>query len=210
MISEILHWLVSAIARLGYPGLIILMAMESSFIPLPSELVLPPAGYLVHQGRMNMALVVLCGVIGSILGALFNYWLGRRFGRGFLLRYGRYVGLNERRYLKTEKFFIDHGEVSTFVGRLLLGVRHFISFPAGVARMNLAHFIFFTAFGSAIWCTILTVLGFYVGREEALLDRYYREIAVALAIFCLIVVGVYAWVHRARRRRAAQQSENLT
>jgi membrane protein DedA with SNARE-associated domain len=210
MIAELLHWLVSAVARFGYLGLIVLMAMESSFIPLPSELVLPPAGYLVHQGRMNLILVIVCGVTGSVLGALFNYWLGFRFGRDFLIRYGRYVGLNEHRYLKTEKFFIDHGEVSTFVGRLLLGVRHFISFPAGVARMNLLHFIFYTAFGAAIWCTILTVLGYYVGREEALLHRYYREVVVALAVFCLLVVGVYVWVHIARRKVARKESSDLS
>ncbi len=210
MFAEFCLWLVETIGRLGYLGLIILMAMESSFIPMPSELVLPPAGYLVHQGRMNMVLVIVCGVTGSILGALFNYWIGLRFGREFLLKFGRYVGLNETRYLKTERFFLAHGEVSTFLGRLLLGVRHVISFPAGVARMSLPRFVFYTALGSAVWSTVLTVLGYYVGREQALLHRYYRELTVILLVFCLLVLAVYIFFYRRRHRAARATDEDAS
>lgn len=209
MIRELIYQLVNIIHALGYPGLILLMAMESSFIPLPSELVLPPAGYLVHQGKMNMVLVILCGVAGSILGALFNYWIGVRYGRNFLLKYGKYFGLNEKRYLKTELFFIKHGEISTFVGRLLLGVRHFISFPAGVARMPMRPFIFYTAAGSAIWCSILTILGYYAGQEEELLNRYYREITMLLLGFCAVLVLIYFLFYRRRQRHAAATAEDV-
>lgn len=196
MIESVLTWLTNTIGSLGYPGIIIMMAMESSFIPLPSELVLPPAGYLVYQGRLDMTLVILCGVIGSILGALFNYWLGYRFGKTFLLKFGKYVGLKEKHYTKTEQFFQKHGEISTFVGRLLIGIRHFISFPPGVARMKLAPFVIYTALGSAIWCTILTVLGYYVGKNEQLLHEYYKEIGIGLAVFCVLLIGGYIWWHR--------------
>lgn len=206
MIEKFCLWLVSAVGVLGYGGLVILMAMESSFIPLPSELILPPAGYLVHQGRMNIFLVIAAGVLGSILGALFNYWIGIRFGRDFLLRYGRYFGLNEHRYARTERFFLQHGEISTFIGRLLFGVRHFISFPAGVARMSLPRFVFYTGLGAAIWSTALTLLGYYVGREQALLHRYYRELTVVLVVFCLVVVAVYLIFYR--RKKLAEERES--
>lgn len=201
MLESFFIWLVDTIRQLGYPGLILMMAMESSFIPLPSELVLPPAGYLVFQGKMDMWLVILCGVIGSILGALFNYWLGARFGRKFLLKYGKYILLPEEKYYKTEKFFQEHGEISTFVGRLLFGVRHFISFPAGVARMKMGPFLFYTAVGSAIWSTILTVLGYYVGEQQELLHLYYREIGIGLLVFCVLLIGIYVWWHKKMKNR---------
>ena len=195
-IAQIGGYLVEIIHNFGYLGLVVMMAMESSFIPLPSEFVLPPAGYLVFTGQMNGFMVVLCGILGSLLGALFNYWLGARFGRKFLLKYGRYFLLPPDRYEKTEQFFRNHGEVSTFVGRLILGVRHFISFPAGVARMKISHFLLYTALGSGIWTVVLVVLGYYVGQEQELLHRYYQEIGLVLIMFCVLVVGGYVWWHR--------------
>lgn len=200
MIESIVLWLIEAVGNFGYLGLIILMAIESTFVPLPSEIILPPAGYLVYTGEMNMLIVILCGVVGSILGASFNYWIGLHFGRKFIIKYGKYVHLNEERYKKTERFFLDHGEVSTFVGRLLVGVRHFISFPAGVAKMNFRHFVFFTALGASIWSAILAFLGFYVGKNQELLHEYYREIGVGLVIFCfLIVIGYIFWYKKRKK-----------
>lgn len=199
-LQAILLWLVQVISQFGYFGLVVMMAMESSFVPLPSEVILPPAGYLVFTGQMNLFLVIICGVVGSILGALFNYWLGARFGRKFLLKYGKYILLPPEKYEKTERFFRNHGEVSTFVGRLLPVVRHVISFPAGVAKMKMSHFLFYTALGSSIWSTVLVVLGYYVGKEQALLHRYYQEIGLALIVFCAIVVGGYVWWHQRPRK----------
>ena len=148
MIHSVVQWLVETVSALGYPGIVALMFIESSFLPLPSELVMPPAGYLAAQGRMDPLLAVLAGTLGSIGGALFNYWFAVTVGEPFLRRYGKYVLVREHHLDRTEAFFARHGEISTFVGRLLPVARHLISIPAGMARMNLKRFVAFTALGA--------------------------------------------------------------
>ncbi|HPC48353.1 MAG TPA: DedA family protein, partial [Deltaproteobacteria bacterium] len=147
-------WLVNTIARFGYPGIVILMFLESTFVPVPSEIVIPPAGYLAAKDEMNLALVIVCGIVGSILGALFNYVLAVALGRPIISKYGKYVLFPPERFERVNSFFVEHGEISTFTGRLIPGLRHFISFPAGLARMNILRFVGYTAFGSAVWVTI--------------------------------------------------------
>jgi membrane protein DedA with SNARE-associated domain len=138
-----LTWLVDTISSMGYPGIIILMFIESTFIPLPSELVIPPAGYLISQNQMSWVGVILSGTFGSLMGALFNYAIAVFFGRPFILRYGKYFGISQKHFTKGEIFFQQHGTISTFIGRLILGVRHYISFPAGLARMHIGKFCCF-------------------------------------------------------------------
>jgi membrane protein DedA with SNARE-associated domain len=191
MIESILLWLVDIIGHFGYIGLIVLMAMESSFVPLPSELILPPAGYLVFQGKMEYPLVILYSTLGSILGSLFSYWLGDVLGRKILIRYGKYVGLTEQHYQKADQFFQKHGSISIFVSRLIFGIRHVISFPAGVTKMRLVPFVIYTIIGAGLWAVILTALGYFVGKNQDLLHRYYQEIGIGLVIFCVALVGIY-------------------
>lgn len=198
MIENWLLWFVEAIGQFGYGGLVLMMALESTFIPLPSELILPPAGYLVFQGKLDFFLVLGCGVFGSVIGALFNYWLGYTFGKKVILAVLRWCHIREEHYYSAERFFRRHGEISTFVGRLLLGVRHFISFPAGVAKMSLVSFMFLTALGAAIWSSILIFLGYYVGENQELIHQYYREIGIGLLILCIVLVGVYIWWYKKR------------
>ena len=133
---DIIIWLVNTIGDLGYPGIFLLMAMESSIFPIPSELVMPPAGYLAHQGKMDMTLVILSGTLGSLAGAYANYFVASWLGRGLLIKYGHKVFIREAHIDRVERFFLKHGEVSTFIGRLLPVIRHLISIPAGLARMN--------------------------------------------------------------------------
>ncbi|HOM24799.1 MAG TPA: DedA family protein, partial [Thermosynergistes sp.] len=135
-LQTLIEWLVSTIGRLGYPGIAALMFLESSFFPFPSEVVMPPAGYLAAQGRMNLWVAITMGTLGSLLGALFNYWVAVRFGRPFLERYGKYLFISEETLKKAEQFFLNHGHISTFIGRLLPGIRQYISLPAGLARMK--------------------------------------------------------------------------
>src|SRR5262249_48683178 len=158
-------WLADTVLALGYPGIVILMAIESSVLPLPSELVMPPAGYLAAQGKMSAGVAVLCGMGGSVLGALANYALAVFVGEPVLRKYGKYVLISERSLDRSEQFFLRHGEISTFVARLLPVVRHLISIPAGMSRMRLGRFIAFTAAGAGIWCAILTYLGWLIGRH---------------------------------------------
>lgn len=184
-------WLVEIIGRLGYPGIVILMAMESTFFPIPSEVVLPPAGYLVSQGGMNGPLVVAAGTLGSLIGSLFNYVLAFFLGRPLLLKYGRYILLTREKFGAVDRFFTDHGEISTFTGRFVPVVRHFISFPAGLARMNLARFCLYTALGSCIWSAILVYIGYLVGNNIELVKQYMHQVTILVLLALVVVVAVY-------------------
>ncbi len=163
--AVVVTFLVHTVGRLGYAGVILLMALESSFVPFPSEVVVPPAGYLASLGQMNIFLVILSGIVGSILGSLLNYWIASRFGRDFLLKYSKYFFINTEKFARFEVFFNTHGEITTFVGRLIPVIRQYISFPAGLVRMNLKKFIFYTGLGAAIWCTVLAYVGYFVGNN---------------------------------------------
>jgi len=170
MFESIVHWLTDTILRLGYPGITILMAVESSFFPFPSEVVLPPAGYLAAQGRMNAWLALGSGLLGSLLGALFNYYLAAYLGRPLLHRYHRFLLMRASSLDRSEVFFRRHGEISTFVGRLIPVIRQLISLPAGMARMRIDRFVAYTALGAGIWCAVLTAVGWYVGRHAAVVQ----------------------------------------
>lgn len=206
MLERLIDWLLQTLLHLGYPGIVALMAMESSILPVPAELVMPPAGYWVAKGEMNPWIVLACGTIGSVLGALANYWMAHVLGRAFVRRFGRYVLLSERSLDRTERFFADHGEISTLVGRLLPVVRHLISIPAGIARMSLPRFVTFTALGAFGWCTVLTAIGYFLGRHEAELrnEEVRRYVGRVLTVLVpIILLGITVYIIRHRRRRAA-------
>lgn len=215
MISDIIHAIVETVFALGYPGIIGLMFIESSFIPFPSELVMPPAGYLAATGRMNVYAVVASGLSGSLLGAVFNYYFAIWVGDPFLRRYGKYFFVSEKSLDKAEAFFRRHGEISTFVGRLTPVVRQLISVPAGMARMNMAKFLAFTALGAGIWCAILTYIGWLLGRHgetmAAAADKAKAQASEVVVFYILpaLVVMVLAYViwYNRRRARAARGSE---
>lgn len=208
MLSAFFHWLADTVLALGYPGIVILMAIESSVLPLPSELVMPPAGYLAAQGKMDPIAAVLCGTLGSVLGALVNYGLAVYVGEPVLRRYGKYVLVSESSLDRTERFFRRHGEISTFVGRLLPVIRHLISIPAGMSRMSLGRFVAFTAAGAGIWCAVLTYLGWLIGRHGEAVDRaigpYVHQVFVRYILpgVIILVAGYALW--RRRQRSAAR------
>ncbi len=199
-------WLVDFIGRLGYPGIVILMAMESTFFPVPSELVIPPAGYLVSQGEMNAWLVVGAGSLGSLIGALFNYVLALYLGRPLILKYGKYFLLSPEKFKKVDEFFFNHGEISTFTGRFIPVVRHFISFPAGLAKMNLAKFCIYTVLGSGIWSAILAYIGILVGNNIELVRHYSHQVLIGV-FFCLfVIIAIYiVW----QKKRSARSAESV-
>jgi membrane protein DedA with SNARE-associated domain len=195
---EIVAWLTQTIGHWGYPGIVALMFLESSFFPFPSEVVIPPAGYLVAAGKMSMGMVLLAGTLGSLLGALFNYWLAMKLGRPFLERYGRYLLISARSLEKADRFFQRHGHISMFIGRLLPGIRQYISLPAGIARMNLLLFCAATALGAGIWVAVLAVAGFWFGQNEELITRHLHWITLGLVLFCLSL-GLAYWLRWRRR-----------
>ena len=215
MLESFIHWLLDRFRDLGYPGIVILMAIESSFLPLPSELVMPPAGYLAAKGELSFVLAIACGVLGSITGALANYGLAHWLGRAVVRRIGKYVGISEKSLERSERYFAEHGEISTFMGRMLPVIRHLISIPAGVARMDLAKFVTFTGLGALVWCTVLTWIGWFIGRKEDVIisvlneqAQTYAGRAVLIILPTLALIGaVYIWWHRRRVRMAQRSAE---
>lgn len=198
LLKRTTEWLVGTIGRMGYTGVVALMFLESSFFPFPSEVVLPPAGYLAWKGEMSLPAVIAAGIAGSILGALFNYWVAVRFGRPFLLKYGRYFFVSAESVAKAEVFFERHGHVSTLVGRLLPVIRQYISLPAGVVRMDLGLFTAFTALGAGIWVVVLTLVGYLLGEHQERLSHYLHVLPLACVGGAFLLVLVYVFWLRAK------------
>jgi membrane protein DedA with SNARE-associated domain len=194
--EKFLIYLTKTIGNLGYPGIFILMAMESTVIPLPSELIMPPAGYLASKKELNIFAVIAAGTLGSLAGAYVNYFFSRHLGRPLLIRYGRYVFINEKKLKKIEDFFIKHGEISVFTGRLLPVARHLISIPAGLAGMNELKFSLYTILGAGIWVSVLTYIGYLIGENEELIKEYSKEAAIGASIFAVVIIMLYAITHK--------------
>ncbi len=199
--AVVVTFLVHTVGRLGYAGVILLMALESSFVPFPSEVVVPPAGYLASLGQMNIFLVILSGIVGSILGSLLNYWIASRFGRDFLLKYSKYFFINTEKFARFEVFFNTHGEITTFVGRLIPVIRQYISFPAGLVRMNLKKFIFYTGLGAAIWCTVLAYVGYFVGNNIDIIKENIDYIMYFIFPALILLVIIYMIIYKYHNKR---------
>lgn len=200
MIRELAQALVDLIFDWGYLGIFLLMSVESSFIPFPSEIVLVPAGYLASKGEMNMAMIMFSALAGSLVGAFVNYYLAFLLGRKFLYRYGKYFFISESTMQKMESYFEKHGAISTFIGRLIPGVRQLISIPAGLSRMNLGTFSLYTALGAGIWANILVLLGYIIGENQELIDIYLKQITVGVLITLVLLATWYTYRHKNKNR----------
>lgn len=190
---------VGELDKAGYLGIFILMAIESSVIPLPSEVVMLPAGALVADGKLTLWGSILAGTVGSLAGSLVNYCLAIYLGRALILRFGRYVLLTADKFQMVETYWDKHGEMTTFVGRLLPVVRHLISLPAGLARMNLFRFCLFTTLGAALWVTILTVAGYLLGHAaERVWEEHKTLVTIGLIVGGAVLTVGYVIHHRSR------------
>jgi membrane protein DedA with SNARE-associated domain len=183
---------------MGYAGIVFLMAVESSFIPFPSEVVIPPAAYLASQGEMNVWLIILSGLAGSLIGATLNYFIAFFLGRAIIYKladhkFSNIFLINSKKVQKVEDYFLKYGRMSTLIGRLVPVVRQLISLPAGFARMNFGSFIFFTAIGSLIWTSTLAALGYYFGANRELLASFYHEITYGGLVLGIVFVIFIFW-----------------
>jgi membrane protein DedA with SNARE-associated domain len=199
MIHEIANTIVSYIGDMGYWGIFLLMFLESTFFPFPSEIIMIPAGYLAFKGEMNLYMIILTGILGSVFGALLNYYLAKSFGRSFILKFGKYFFIKEETLDKLESFFTKHGEISTFTGRLIPGIRQLISLPAGLARMNIAKFSFYTAIGAGIWVVVLVAVGYLVGSNEELISEYLKS-ATLIALISVVFIGTFYVIRHKKRK----------
>ncbi len=210
-VTEYLEWGVANAHVWGFVLVFLLMALESSFIPFPSEVTMIPAGFLAYRCELTFGnpcfdsiAVVLCGVAGSLFGAFFNYYLALFLGRPFLYRYGRYIFIKPQVFSRAEEIFREYGEIATFVCRLLPGIRQLISLPAGIARMSIIRFTIFTALGAGIWSSILVAIGYYLGSlsdtmSYSQLVYYGKDVLkgnyIWIVLFIVVLIAVYALSH---------------
>jgi len=187
--------------NMDYGSITLLMTIESSFIPFPSEVVIPPAAYIASKpdSKLNIFLVVLFGTLGALIGAYINYFLALWLGRPVMYKLadskiGKILLLSSEKIIKAEKYFNDHGKVSTFVGRLIPGIRQLISLPAGLARMNFLSFTLYTLLGAGIWNIILALLGYIAHGQADLINEYSHELSIVI----LAIVGIVALYYAVR------------
>ena len=199
LIALLSGFVIATIAGLGYGGVVLLMAVESACIPLPSEVIMPFAGYLVFKGTFTLWGAALAGAAGCVLGSLLAYFIGAYGGRALVYKYGRYVLISHRDLAWADRWFARHGGITVFIGRLLPVVRTFIALPAGISRMPLLRFVVYTFAGSLIWCYGLAWIGLKLGENWRTLGAYFHKFDSAITLVLLIAVVWYVrrhWRHR--------------
>jgi len=201
IISLLAGFIIATISHLGYGGVVLLMAIESACIPLPSEIIMPFSGYLVFTGQMNLWLVGLAGAVGCVLGSLVAYYAGAYGGRPFIVKYGKYILISHHDLDLADRWFQRHGDITIFVGRLLPVIRTFIAFPAGIARMDLWRFNLYTFVGSYIWSVALAWVGMKLGENWNTLGVYFHRFDAAIGIVLLIAIVWYVRRHLQHMRR---------
>jgi len=195
LITVLAVWIVGVISSLGYGGIVLLMAIESACIPLPSEVIMPFSGFLVFKGEMVLWIVALAGAVGCVVGSIPAYYLGMFGGRPLVEKYGKWVLISHRDLHLADRWFERHGEITIFIGRLLPVVRTFIAFPAGIARMNMMRFIVYTFTGSFIWCYFLAYAGMKAGANWEALKVYFHQFHHVIVIAGTGFVVWYIWRH---------------
>ena len=188
---DLITSLLNTVNAWGYPGIFILMAMESTVLPIPSELVLIPAGYLAHQGEMNFGMIVLMATLGSWFGASLNYAFAYWVGRPFIEKYGKYFFIKPAALAKTDKFFNKHGAIATFTGRLIPVIRHLISIPAGLTHMNYAQFSLYTCLGAGLWSFILTAMGYFIRKNKKLIEQNLVYVTISMISNIGLLLSLY-------------------
>lgn len=202
LLAQLFGWISGVISAMGYGGVAGLMAIESACIPLPSEMIMPFAGFLVSNGRFTLWGIALAGALGCVAGSIPAYYAGQYGGRAAVARYGRYLLVNAEHLDWAERFFARRGDITVFVGRLLPVVRTFIAFPAGMARMPMGKFILYTFVGSFPWCLGLGYVGMKVGEHREVLTPWFHRMDAVIVLAVVAGVAWFVWKQLRKRGRA--------
>jgi membrane protein DedA with SNARE-associated domain len=214
MVGKILElvtaFVIATISTLGYGGIVLLMAIESACIPLPSEIIMPFSGYLVYTGRFNIWLVAVAGAFGCVVGSLVAYWVGMYGGRPLIEKYGKFVLVSRHDLDLADRWFDRFGEVIVFVSRLLPAIRTFIAFPAGIARMNLKKFVIYTFAGSLPWCLGLAYVGQKLGEQwdkDPRLKTLFHRFDFVIGIVIVLAAAWWIWRHVRHSKKPVMSNE---
>lgn len=205
---EIALFLQDIVARMGYPGVFLLVTLESTLVPVPSELVFPFAGFLASKGVFSLPVILVINSAGALLGSGIGYWIGAAGGKPLLLKYGKYLLIRRHDIEKTEKWFANHGKATIFFARLVPVVRHIISLPAGIARMPLRAFFVQTFLGATLWGSFLVLLGYYLGEHWESVANKLKEFDLVFGVLIVVAVLVFAVRIYIKRRRERGPVEN--
>ena len=202
-ILEILRPVVEGITQfisiLGYPGIFILMTLESALVPIPSEIIMPFSGFLSTTGRLEPIGVIIAGSLGNLIGSILTYYLGLKIGRTFVLKYGKYIFFKRKHLELTERLFAKYGEKISFIGRLLPGIRTYVSLPAGIGKARPKKFVIYTLAGVVIWNSFLTFIGMQLGKRWQNIDKY--SIDLDIISVALVAAFVIYFMYVSRRDR---------
>lgn len=199
MIETIIDFIIHFVESLGYFGIFIMTVVEGTLIPIPNEITMIPAGYLVATGKMHMFGVLAAGILGNLVGGLITYYIAYHYGRTLITKFGRYVGFSEDKLHKVEAYFESHGPISIALGRIMPGLKHFISFPAGLAKMDLKLFSVFTVIGGGLWLVMLVLLGYFIGDNEAAVGPYLKKMQWFIIGGIAFVVILYSFLNKRKK-----------
>jgi len=199
-VEAISEWLVNCIEGVGYIGIFVAMFLGNVLVPIPVELIMIPAGYLVQQGNMNLFVLLSFAIAGDVCGSLFSYYIAFHFGRFVILKYAKYLFFNQERMEKLEHFFASHGEISIITGRLTPGLRHFMAFPAGLSHMNAKRFAVYTGVGGGIWMGVLIFVGHIIGGNKALIRHYLPYLSGAAFMLVFLMILFYIMHHNKKKK----------
>lgn len=195
LVEKVIEFTIAGMSSLGYTGLFLLMALESMIAPIPSEVVMPFAGFLVNDGRFTLLAVAIVSALGSVFGSLLSYWMGIFGGRKFIVKYGKYLLLDESHLEWTERFFQKYGEKAIFISRFVPVVRHLISIPAGIGRMNVKKFCIYTFTGAIIWNTFLAWLGIKLGERWEIIHDYSSQLDIVMIAILAAAFAYFVYMH---------------